>query len=333
MNSVLISEAGGEQFVIDWFSTHISDSHSKLALGIGDDCAVLPAAGSTLVTTDILIENTHFRTDINHYRDIGWKSVAVNLSDIAAMGGTPTFTFLSIGLPDMDAEDACELFTGIAECVEASGSVIAGGDTVFSSSGITISVTQLGLVGLSGPVKRTGARVGDSIIVTGTLGDSLAGLKLLIRDGLGKSETEQTYIVHRHIHPEPRLSASIAAVSNCYVNAMMDLSDGLCKDLHRLCEASKVGALIESVKLPVSEQLHTAASSLSTTAAHLAASGGEDYELLLTCSEEHTESVLRAIDEVGCQATVIGKITQSHEVILMDENSHPVSWPNAWEHF
>ncbi len=330
---MLISEAGGEQFVIDWFSTHTSADQSRLFLGIGDDCAVLPAAGSTLVTTDILIEDTHFRTDINHYRDIGWKSVAVSLSDIAAMGGTPTYTFLSIGLPDMEIDDACELFTGIAECVEAGGSVIAGGDTVFSSSGITISVTQLGLVGSSGPVKRTGAHVGDSIIVTGTLGDSIVGLKLLLRDGLMKSEAEHPYLVRRHIHPEARLCASIAAVSDGHVNAMMDLSDGLCKDLHRLCEVSKVGAVIESVKLPVSEQLQTAASDLGTTATNLAASGGEDYELLLTCSTEHTDSVLMAIREVQCQATVIGRITQSPEVILLDENSNPIVWPSAWEHF
>jgi thiamine-monophosphate kinase len=294
---------------------------------------VLPAAGSTLVTTDILIENTHFRTDINHYRDIGWKSVAVNLSDIAAMGGTPTYTFLSIGLPDMEIDDACELFTGIAECVEAGGSVIAGGDTVFSSSGITISVTQLGLVGSGRPLKRSGAQVGDSIIVTGTLGDSIAGLKLLLRDGLVKTEAEFPCLVHRHIHPEARLNASKASFNTGHVNSMMDLSDGLFKDLHRLCEASKVGAVIESVKLPVSEQLHTAASDLGTTAANLAASGGEDYELLLTCSTEHAGSILEAIRDVPCEATVIGRITQSQEVILLDENSNPIVWPTAWEHF
>lgn len=328
-----ISEAGGEQSIIDWFSAHSSASHLQLPVGIGDDCAVLPAAGSTLVTTDILIENTHFRLDINHFRDIGWKSVAVNLSDIAAMGGIPTYTFLSIGLPDMDVDDAHELFTGIVECVEAGGSVIAGGDTVFSSTGITISVTQLGLVGPCGYTKRSSAKAGDAIIVSGTLGDSIAGLKLLLKDGLVKTEVEYPHLVRRHLHPEARLNASMASVNTGDVCAMMDISDGLCKDLHRLCTASNVGAIIESTKLPLSDELHAAALYLETTAADLAASGGEDYELLLTCPAEHVDVVLDAIVGVHCQATVIGRVTQSLDVVLLDENSNPTNWPNPWEHF
>lgn len=304
-----------------------------MALGIGDDCAVLPASGPALVTTDILIENTHFRTDINHYYDIGWKSVAVNLSDIAAMGGIPTYTFLSIGIPDMDVEDAHELFTGIAECVEAGGSTIAGGDTVFSSSGITISVTQLGSVGQGGYIKRSSARAGDAVIVTGTLGDSIAGLKLLLRDGLSRSEAEHPYPVRRHLHPEARLSASAAIANTGNVNAMMDLSDGLCKDLHRLCAASGSGAIIDSSKLPLSRELLAAASDLGATAVDLAASGGEDFELLLTCPADRVDCVLKAIAGARCQAAVIGYITQSPEVILLGADSGPVDWPGTWEHF
>ena len=328
-----ISEAGGEQAVIDWFKTNCAVGNSHLPVGIGDDCALLPVSGPVLVTTDILIENTHFRTDINHYYDIGWKSVAVNLSDIAAMGGVPTYTFLSIGIPDMDADDAYEMFTGILDCAQKHGSVIAGGDTVFSSSGITISVTQLGNVGQSGCIKRSGARAGDIIFVTGTLGDSIAGLKLLLRDGLYKAESGYPNLVHRHLHPEPRLSASMS-ISQCgIVSAMMDLSDGLCKDLRRMCEASGVGAVIESAKLPVSDELHKAATNLEATAEGLAAAGGEDYELLFTCPEDSVDDLLDSIVYAGCELTAIGRITDYSDVVLLDKEFKPIAWPDVWEHF
>lgn len=326
-----LSEAGGEQYVIDWFVTHVDTAN--LPVGIGDDCAALPPSDQTLVTTDMLIENIHFRTDINRYYDIGWKSVAVNLSDIASMGGKPTYTFLSIGLPDIDIEDVNNLFSGIADCIKSAGAILAGGDTVSSPAGIVINVTALGALGPAGAVKRSGAQAGDSVLVTGTLGDSLAGLQLLLEHGLAECEQRFAYLVKRHLRPEPQLSASAAMAATGHVKSMMDLSDGLCKDIRRLCKSSAVGAVVHSAWLPLSEQLLAAATQTGLDPVSLAASGGEEYELLFTCAPEHVQAVKGAAEGSGTSAQVIGEITEGPEVVLLNISDQQILWPDPWEHF
>jgi len=331
-----ISDFGGESAVInlirDRFGATASD---KLALGIGDDAALIDIGGDKLliVTTDLLVQNTHFRMEINEPYLLGWKSVAVNLSDIAAMGGSPTYAFVSIGLPNVDVSVVEGIYEGMYDVSSVFGSVIAGGDTVGSDAGIVINVTQLGIVESDLAAKRDAAEPGDTIIVTNTLGDSRAGLELLLKLGLPEARRVGDYLVERHLKPEPRLPEARAAVETRKVHAMMDLSDGLSSDIQKLCDASKVGAKIYADKLPMSEDLHIAAARLDADPVALAASGGEDYELLITCAPKDADAIIKSIETTDSTAKVIGEIVDRENVVLVSSNGSEQPMPKSWEHF
>lgn len=330
-----ISNIGGEAALINLIRDKYGAAPGgDLALGIGDDAALIRTGDKYLiVTTDLLVENTHFRMDINDAYLLGWKSMAVNISDVAAMGGEPTYAFVSIGLPDIDVEIVDAIYAGMNDVSNAFGSVIAGGDTVGSECGIVINVTQLGLVECDKAALRDGAKPGDSIIVTNTLGDSRAGLELLLKLGLDDARRASAFVVERHLKPEPRVFEARAAVGTGRVHAMMDLSDGLASDLAKLCEASAVGARVHVDKLPVSQDLHIAAARLDADPVELAASGGEDYELLLTCALSDAKSVIRAIQTTGSGATVIGEIVDDRAVYLVSSNGDTNPMPDSWSHF
>lgn len=322
-----ISEIGGENAVIKLIAgKYGAEAGGSLVLGIGDDAAMLRDTDKLLVvTTDLLIENTHFRTDLTEPYLLGWKSAAVNISDIAAMGGEPTYAFVSIGLPDVDTEVVEGIYRGLTDCCDAFHCAIAGGDTVGSSLGIVINVTVIGEVEPELAVRRRGAKPGDAIIVTNTLGDSRAGLELLLKHGLAGSREISPFLVERHLKPMPRVPEARAAVRTGRVHAMMDLSDGLSMDLDRLCKASGVGARAFADKLPVSDELK----SFAPDPALLAASGGEDYELLLTCAAPDVDTVLAAVPS----AAVIGEIVDGHAVVLVEASGNEIPMPASWQHF
>lgn len=330
-----LSDFGGETALInlirDRFGAPVA---GDLVLGVGDDAALLDAGAESLliVTTDLLVEGTHFRMDILEPYLLGWKSVAVNISDVAAMGGEPTYAFVSIGLPDLEVSIVESIYEGMRDVSAAFGSAIAGGDTV-ASRNIVINVVQLGFVERNLATKRSGARPGDAIIVTNTLGDSRAGLELLLRLGLEETRRVAPVLVERHLKPEPRVNEARAAVLTGKVRSMMDLSDGLSSDLSKLCEASGVGARVYAQALPISQDVHIAASRLDADAVSLAASGGEDYELLLTCDPRDGDDIIRAIGRAGSRARAIGEIVEEKSTQLVDSNGEECPMPASWEHF
>ena len=309
-----LSELGEEALIEHLVSKHLlPKSGEGLVVGVGDDAAVLSIIGSdelVIVTTDMLIEGVHFRLDWITSYELGWRSVAANISDIAAMGGIPTWTFVSIGLkPDTELAFVDELYRGITECARRFGSEVVGGDTNSAEANSVISVTQMGRVEPDRVTLRSTAQIGDRILVTGRLGDSLGGLELLLNYGSEKAREISKVLVSSHMTPTPRVSEARAAVGTRRVHAMMDLSDGFGADLPKLCKASGVGVVVYAESLPISDELRRVADKLGISAIELAASGGEDFELLMTVAPDDVEHVIRAVNEqTKTPVTEIGEI-------------------------
>lgn len=277
-------------------------------LGIGDDCAVMPQKSGmeTLVSTDMLIEGTHFlMEDISAYR-LGWKSAAVNISDIAAMGGRCTGSFLSFALPKgLGKEWTDEFFRGYKEISSLYGCPLLGGDTTSSPDRLCISVTVTGEAPAGKSVKRSNAAIGDLICVTGNLGDSGCGLKIIL-EGSGR-DADAEKLIARHYLPMPRVKEGME-IAAAGASAMMDISDGIGSDLRHIIEASGVGAEIDTSMIPLSNELKSKCAEYGWDPLELAISGGEDYELLFTISEENAK-------KIDFNHFVIGKIISGDKII------------------
>ena len=277
-------------------------------LGIGDDCAVMPQKSGmeTLVSTDMLIEGTHFlMDDISAYR-LGWKSAAVNISDIAAMGGRCTGSFLSFALPKgLGKEWTDEFFRGYKEISSLYGCPLLGGDTTSSPDRLCISVTVTGEAPAGKSVKRSNAAIGDLICVTGNLGDSGCGLKIIL-EGSGR-DADAEKLIARHYLPMPRVKEGMK-IAAAGASAMMDISDGIGSDLRHIIEASGVGAEIDTSMIPLSNELKSKCAEYGWDPLELAISGGEDYELLFTISEENAK-------KIDFNHFVIGKIISGDKII------------------
>lgn len=279
-------------------------------VGIGDDCAVIPLSPETggapasdlLVSTDMLVEGTHFLMEDISPRQLGWKSAAVNISDIAAMGGKPIATFLSLALPktlpEQWMQEFMEGYNGISEKY---GAALLGGDTTCSPDRICINVTVLGTCPRGKAKLRSAARPGDLVCVTGTLGDSAAGLRLILDGQKGAAPR----LMDRHYTPTPRVEEGLALSCLPGVHAMMDISDGVGSDLRHILDESGVGARIDTGKLPISKELQALCSEKGWDPKELALSGGEDYELLFTMDPQETPDI---------PYTVIGEITANPTV-------------------
>lgn len=279
-------------------------------VGIGDDCAVIPLSPETggapasdlLVSTDMLVEGTHFLMEDISPRQLGWKSAAVNISDIAAMGGKPIATFLSLALPktlpEQWMQEFMEGYNGISEKY---GAALLGGDTTCSPDRICINVAVLGTCPRGKARLRSTARPGDLVCVTGTLGDSAAGLRLI----LGGQKGAAPRLMDRHYTPTPRVEEGLALSCLPGVHAMMDISDGVGSDLRHILDESGVGARIDTGKLPISKELQALCSEKGWDPKELALSGGEDYELLFTMDPQETPDI---------PYTVIGEITANPTV-------------------
>lgn len=277
-------------------------------LGIGDDCAVMPQKSGmeTLVSTDMLIEGTHFLMDnISAYR-LGWKSAAVNISDIAAMGGRCTGSFLSFALPKgLGKEWTDEFFRGYKEISSLYGCPLLGGDTTSSPDRLCISVTVTGEAPAGKSVKRSNAAIGDLICVTGNLGDSGCGLRIIL-EGSGR-DADAEKLIARHYLPMPRVKEGME-IAAAGASAMMDISDGIGSDLRHIIEASGVGAEIDTSMIPLSNELKSKCAEYGWDPLELAISGGEDYELLFTISEENAK-------KIDFNHFVIGKIISGDKII------------------
>ena len=271
--------------------------------GIGDDCAVIPQKEGmdTLVSTDMLVEGVHFLSDDIAPADLGWKSAAVNISDIAAMGGRPVSTYLSIALPrNIGEEWVMRFIEGYRSISGMFGVPLLGGDTCSSPDRLCISVTVLGECAHGKAVLRSGARPGDSICVTGTLGDSAAGLKAILEGRRRDDPVDR--LIYAHYHPVPEVEAGLFLASTGLVSSMMDVSDGVASDIRHIMEESGVGAEIHTDRIPLSDELQKACSLFGWDPLSLALEGGEDYCLLFTCPPG---------SELPVEHTVIGEITDT----------------------
>jgi thiamine-monophosphate kinase len=292
-----------------------SGTSSGLICGIGDDCAVIRKDSelSWLVTMDTLIESVHFDLAWHPPYKIGRKAIAVNVSDIAAMGGTPLFVFLSLGLPaGYDPLLLKGISDGIADACAAFGCILAGGDTVRSPNGIVITITAIGEARTADIVYRHGARTGDAVWVSGFLGNAAGGLELC-RNRLHEHPAF-TDLVAAHLDPQPRLQLGARLAEKHLVHAMMDLSDGLATDLAHLCQQSSKGAVINMEKLPLSAALVQASEQLHLDPYLLMVSGGEDFELVFTAASDQTEGIETLAAETGLKVTRIGWIDSGEGV-------------------
>lgn len=283
--------------------------------GIGDDCAVLPVADgdALLFTADLLNEGVHFPRRATSARELGGKALAVNLSDIAAMGGRPVATLLSLALPPDAGETWAEEFMeGYRALSERYGVALVGGDTTRSGQGITINVTAIGRAPLSCIKRRSAARPGDVLFTTGALGASGAGLRDLLA---GRLDTPAAV---EHRNPRPQVEEGLWLGMRREVHAMMDLSDGLASDLRHILDRSGVGAEVLLERVPVAE-----GSDLQT-----AACGGEDYKLLLTADAEGAGQLAdEFLKRFGSPLHPLGRITGTRELVwLQNGNPVPLDW-------
>lgn len=310
-----------EREIINLLGQSKSVGHKGLVRGIGDDCAVLQLDKEclSLVTMDTLVESVHFNLDWHPPEKLGRKSVAVNVSDIAAMGGKPLYIFLSLSLPrDFDC-GWLELFSqGVTAACREFDCCLAGGDTVHSSEGIVITLTVIGEVMADQVLYRSKASPGDGIWVSGTLGNAAAGLELCRQDLVG----DRTFrsLVESHLNPQPRLHLARRLAASGLVHAMMDLSDGLATDLAHMCEQSNVGAVIHEDLLPVDELLLDSARLLEKDYLSWAVAGGEDYELLFTAPRDHDREIVQLAGE-NVSLRQVGQIDGTGRVRLRRKNT------------
>jgi len=332
-----LSEIGGEFGFIDRLrATYAGAVGDGLATPLGDDAAVLdiPKGRQVVVTTDLLVEGIHFRREWSDAYSIGWKAAAANLSDIAAMGADPTFAFVSLALPPEETVESLErLYDGLSDCLNRYGARLAGGDTNSAPQGLTINVTLLGIVPTGTALTRSGAKPGDILLVTGTLGDSAAGLALL-EQGSIKADNSHTLLVNAHRRPQPRIVAARAARATGQVRAAMDVSDGLAGDLPKLCAASGVGAQVLCDSLPLSDALLASAEYLGKPALDFALFGGEDFELLLAVPPSHVDAVCAAVAATGTSLTTIGEVLRAGVHFIAPDGSSDLEVAGrGWDHF
>jgi thiamine-monophosphate kinase len=322
-----INEIGGEFALIDRLSHRSLTSHPHLVMGIGDDAAVISEVFSNgdyqLVTTDMLVEKSHFRCDWASAEQIGVKSVSCNASDIAAMGGTPTFMFVSLALtPDTDVEWVDALYRGMSETCRRHDIAIAGGDTTHGRI-ITISITLLGRVSPGNLCLRSHARPGELLCVTGPLGGSAAGLAMLTR---GFPLTE--YLKRKHFTPQCRLDVSPLIAPEA--SAMIDISDGLAAEVNHICDQSGTGVEIVLTDIPIHSSVVDAARAMGKEPHAFALSGGEDFELLVSVSSQGKKK----LEKKGVPLIPVGRITEpSAGRILRLPNGQKRPLSGGYNHF
>jgi thiamine-monophosphate kinase len=309
-----------------------------LQVGIGDDAAIwTPTIGESLViTTDSLVEGVHFRLDWTDWRSLGHKSLAVNLSDIAAMGAYPRIALISLALTGAEkVADLENLYRGIDALAAPHGVLIAGGDIVSSPEGVAIHVTAIGETRSGRALHRSGAQVGDLVCVSGTIGASTAGYRLLRKgdEGPRAASTTADLLIAAHLRPQPRIALGKLLLESGATSAM-DLSDGLFGDLPKILDMSGVGARLELAKLPVAPAVRAL---FPDEWIDFATRGGEDYELLFTLPPESFDVIRTEAEAIDATITAIGEIIERGEepsIRVIDFNgSEAMAVLGAYDHF
>jgi thiamine-monophosphate kinase len=316
--------------------------HSLVA-GIGDDAAVVrsTAGKETVITADLLVEDIDFRRTTTPPFLLGHKALAVSLSDIAAMGARPLWSMVSIGVPEevWQTDFVERLYDGLLDLANHYGVQLIGGDTSRTNERIVIDSIVSGECAAGMAVMRSGARAGDQVFVTGSLGAAAAGLRLIERgahlaeQNLADDDSQKLdHILLRQLRPEPRVGWGIVLGEERLATSMIDLSDGLSSDLNRLCASSNVGALIDSALLPVDDRVTELCGRRALDPLQLALHGGEDFELLFTVKPSDVARLPRRVD--GVEIKRIGEITGSHDGVRVSEGTRV--WelkPGGWVHF
>jgi thiamine-monophosphate kinase len=308
---------------------------SSVPLGIGDDAAaILPSPQKyLLLTTDSLLEQTHFDLSFSNFLQIGYKAVAVNISDIAAMGGTPRFFMVSLGLTERQTvHEVDQLYRGIRKGSREAGIYLIGGNTTSSKGAFFISLTVLGEVSKNEMVTRRGAKVGDSLYVTGTLGDAAAGLELLQK---GYNTKSFRRLVQRYQIPQARWKEGRLLAGHAIPSAMIDLSDGLTSDMGHLAEESGVGIELDLSRIPVSAPLKQYSLQIGGDPLKYALHGGEDYELLFSVPEKKIGKLQKLLQKGLIRAERIGIITGRKRGLVARSESGEVQriYPGGYNHF
>jgi len=311
------------QIIAKYFTRAITDR--DVVVGIGDDAAVVTATESIAVAVDTLVEGVHFPAGLPA-EAIGYRALAVNLSDMAAMGAQPRWCTLALTLPQANSAWLEGFATGLFGLAERHSVSLIGGD--LTRGPLTVSVQILGTVTASGLLTRAGGHVGDDVYITGTLGDSAAGLAL-IAEHAGTRGREYAALQERFLWPEPRVAAGRAL--GRVASAAIDVSDGLVADLGRLCTASGCGATIDAERLPMSAELLSLFP--PQTAESYALSGGDDYELCFTAAPAQAQTVDAVLEAAGCRARKIGRLVAGDAVQCRRDGEPFEPGASGYRHF
>ncbi len=303
-------------------------------VGPGDDAAVIPSFDAPMVVSaDLLAEDVHFRRATIDPTDLGYKTIAVNVSDIAAMGARPAACTITITLPpDTDVEWAKAFYAGLREAEEEFGCPLMGGDTS-SGSSIVISIAIIGVAGRRGPVLRSTAMPEQDVWVTGRTGESAAGLAALEK-GFTHNDPLLAPLIARHVRPTPRVGMGMELARRGQATAMIDVSDGIMRDARNLAAESGVGVRIEAARVGISNDLKAGAAALGLDPLALALGGGEDYELLFTAALSYRHALGETAGLMGVELTRIGTTTSGSGVVVVDADGRELDdVPQGFQHF
>ncbi len=329
----------GEFGLIARIAEMVGQPGGDVVVGIGDDAAVVRTGGEKylVATCDILVEGVHFLREGITPRQLGRKAVAINLSDIASMGGVPRQLWVSLVLPqDAEVEYVDALYQGMREETSRWGVDIVGGNIARSPWGLVVDTFLAGEVEPECLLLRSGARVGDLVLVTGHVGDSAAGLALVLDPAASCDEVHARRVLEAHLTPTPRLREGRAIAKSGLATAMIDVSDGTLADLGHICERSGVGARLWADRLPLSDAARAVAEALGKDPLEWALSGGEDYELLFTAPPDKAKELAALVrQETGTSVTAIGEIVPAEEGIkVVRESGEVLSLEcGGWNHF
>jgi thiamine-monophosphate kinase len=330
----------GERGLIERIRSRFGSKPGILTVGIGDDAAVAPGVRGALqvLTTDALVEGVHFDLGYSSFSDVGFKALAVNVSDIAAMGGTPTLALLSLILPErMSAAGVDALLDGFAEMASAAKTTLSGGNITRSPGPLIVDVSVIGSVRPRKILTRSGGRPGDALYVTGTIGAAAAGLEWLrVHSRSAAAEPEDPDIgecLRRHRRPEPRLRLGAIAGQTKAASACMDLSDGLADAVRQVAESSGTGALVDASLLPVHPGASRWFSSQGRDPVMAALAGGDDYELLFAVPARFRGRFRHVAQGArGVALTKIGELTRER-TLLVRRDGRTEALPAGFAHF
>ena len=328
----------GEFGLLERISAMLPGQSAGVIRGIGDDVAVLDTSGPEylLATCDIQVEGVHFMRDAITPYQLGRRVAAINVSDIAAKGGDPRWAIVSLALPgDMEVGYVEELYRGMREQLAPAGASVVGGNLSRLKSVLVLDFTLLGLVAPERLILRSTACLGDAVVLTGSPGESRAGLELIRRPDLPLGSAARKRLLERHLCPQPRLAEGRLLARTGLVTSMIDVSDGVIGDLLHICESSGKGAEIEAAGLWISPDVSEAARAAGADCLEWVLSGGEDYELMFTAAPEAVPSLQKMlIEQTGTSCAPIGRITAGTNVsVRLSDGTRIVPSAKGWDHF